>query len=526
MRESLAHKDPGSKQTNSRPDPSGRIVRGAVVWLLLVTMPVLPVGAQTPSLGEEESGGPLLPILELSVRQLVADLDRGTLTLNQVRLAGLEVFTRPATREDGYGDGPYAPTSGNRPTLGGNGTVLRINGLDAQSCNECHSIVSHDTIPPTFGIGGVGGLAQNAIIEATLIDADDSEDRRARGWLSRDGVADFNGRLSNPPFLFGGGGVELLAKEMTVDLQNLLRRAQAAPPGTITRLLTHGVDFGFLRTEASGEVDLDGVEGIGFEENDGRRPEQVLVVEPFGRKGDRFTMRDFSQNAMRFHFGLEPTEVVGTNVDADQDGVVNEISAGAMTALHIFSVTNPPPVMESLDERAKAGFATFQEIGCASCHRPVLETRSRYLRLAHPELPEDPLANVYLSIDLVEVGFAPSPTGGVYVPLFADLKRHPMGPELAETAQVREIANDEFTTARLWGVRDTAPYLHDGRALTIYEAIVAHGGAAQSARDAFVGLAQTRQGDLSHFLRKLRTPTDPNHELLDLKASQSSPGLE
>lgn len=40
-------------------------------------------------------------------------------------------------------------------------------------------------------------------------------------------------------------------------------------------------------------------------------------------------MRDFSRNAMEFYFGIEPTEVVGNHVDADQDGVVNEISAGA-----------------------------------------------------------------------------------------------------------------------------------------------------------------------------------------------------
>ena len=91
------------------------------------------------------------------------------------------------------------------------------------------------------------------------------------------------------------------------------------------------------------------------------------------------------------------------------------------------------------------------------------------------------------------------------VPLFADLKRHDMGPELAESFGEERAA--QFTTARLWGVADTAPYLHDGRALTLTEAIVLHGGAAQEARDAFVEtLDAQEQETLLTFLRALRTP--------------------
>ena len=503
---------------------SSRIGPTLVVCLLLFVLRTLTVAPQT----VDDEDARRSPVLELTFDQIVDALHDGRLSLDEVRRAGMEVFTRPTGQPEGFGDGPFDPAAtsgvapGNRPTLQGNGTSLRLNGLDAQSCNECHTIVSHATVPPTLGIGGVGGLVQNAIIMPTLIDVSDGADHRVIGTapgggvMSRDGVADFNGRMANPPFIFGGGGVELLAKEMTIDLQGLLLQARTAAPGTITRLLTHGVDFGFLRTEAPGLVELDGVEGIGFENNDGRRPEDVLVVRPFGRKGENFTMRDFDRGAMQFHFGIQPTEVVGHDVDDDGDGVVNEISEGAMTALHLFDVTNPPPVMRSLDPTAEAGFRTFQGIGCAGCHRPVLETRSRYLPLAHPEVPEDPQANVYYSVDLVEAGFAPSPNGGVFVPLFADLKRHAMGPGLAETAHFGEIGNEMFTTARLWGVADTAPYLHDGRALDLHDAIAAHGGEAQAARDAFVGLGPEAQSNLIRFLKRLRTPANPNAELLDV----------
>ena len=90
------------------------------------------------------------------------------------------------------------------------------------------------------------------------------------------------------------------------------------------------------------------------------------------------------------------------------------------------------------------------------------------------------------------------------MPLFADLKRHDMGPRLAESAG--SPLDRFFTTARLWGVADTAPYLHDGRATTLTEAILWHGGEAEDARQAFADLSDSGKRDLLSFLRTLRTP--------------------
>ncbi len=66
--------------------------------------------------------------------------------------------------------------------------------------------------------------------------------------------------------------------------------------------------------------------------------------------------------------------------------------------------------------------------------------------------------------------------------------------------------NKRFTTARLWGVRDSAPYLHDGRALTIIDAILALGGEAQYARDNFENLDETKKKAVLSFLYSLKTP--------------------
>jgi len=483
--------------------------------------------------------GPALPDEDLSQDQLIQRLSYGALTLRDLRKKGLEIFVTPFNTHDGYGDGPFTgqfPTKrlSNRPTLQGNGLSLRINGLDAQSCNECHAIVKQSTRPPTLGIGGAGGLVQNAIIMPSLVDVGDSSDDRVNYSsghapdlpMEFDGKADFNGRYSNPPFLFGGGGLELLAKEMTADLQRLLSIARNLPEGSITHLNTHGVNFGFLRTQVNGEVELH-VEGIGFKDNSRRSPEEVLVVRPFGRKGEKFSMRDFALDAMQFHFGLQPVEVVGDHVDADGDGVANEATVFEMSALHVFSVTNPVPFMEQRGLPGQRGFSTFQAIGCSQCHIPVMQTRSRILPLSFPEVPRDPWKNVYLEIDLVEVGFEPVPGGdGVLVPLFADLKRHDMGDGLKEDFELAEISNREFTTARLWGVADTAPYLHDGRATTLFQAIEAHGGEAQDSRDAFLALSVEERQQLISFLGRLRTPNRPNQELLPLVSPPFSDNRE
>ena len=496
------------------------------------------VAAFYPSICLAQHDNPALPDDSTTMSELLAGLADGAITIRDLRRKGLEIFTTSFNTFDGYGDGPYdqeVPKTepGHRPTLQGNGLTLRVNGLDAQSCNECHSFVRRSTTPPVLGIGGVGGIVQNALISPTVIDVTDAVnetlgDPSKSGQnlpLTNDGIADFNGRYANPPFLFGGGGVELLAKEMTIDLQQHLKTARSAEVGTITELVTHGVDFGYIESLGGGNVSLN-VDGIGFLENAHRTPEEVLVVRPFGRKGENFSMRDFDRVAMQFHFGMQPVEVVGEDVDDDADGIENEVTEFEMSALHVFDVTNPVPMVEELGAQGWRGFTNFVEIGCTNCHTPVHKTRTRYLPLSFPEVPEDPLQNVYMQIDLVEVGFEPVPgEEGVFVPLFADLKRHNMGLDLAESFDQGEIANTDFTTARLWGVADTAPYLHDGRATTLRQAILMHGGDAQSVRDSFAALREDEQAAIIDFLSRLRTPVEPNEELIDAVSAEASSSM-
>jgi len=418
------------------------------------------------------------------------EIASGSVPLVEIRRQGRLVFSVPFSKADGYGDGPGVdpdPTSpGGRPTLQGNGTFLRVNGLGAQSCLECHSIVSSRSVPATFGVGGVGGAVSNAMFQPLHIDP-------------QDGSCD--GRFINPPFLFGSGGVQLLAREMTLDLRERAAAAEANPD-VPEALETHGVNFGTIVYEsASGDFDRSGIEGI----------DDDLVVRPFGRKGEFHTVRDFDLGALAFHFGIEPVEVVGPDVDADDDGVANEISVGAVSALEIFNTTLAPPVQTRLDSTARAGKTLFDAAGCSECHIPFLDTRGRILEYRLPEVPFE--GEAFYSVDLSHppVKFANASKDSVRVPLFADLKRHDMGPELAENFGSELDAF--FTTARLWGIWDTAPYLHDGRATTLVEAIVLHGGEAQPARDDFVAFTDAQKAQLLAYLATLRTPTNATQSL-------------
>ena len=418
------------------------------------------------------------------------EISEGRLSLQAIRSAGRRVFATPFNALDGLGDGPMDPSDpsefGGRPTLQNNGMFLRMNGLDSQTCLECHNVLSSATFPNRFAEGGGGGVAANAMPGMLLPDIADQE---------RNGFAATQGRFINPPFVFGAGGIELLAKEMTMELQQILRRAEASPERTHA-LRTKGIDFGEIRCTGPGQCDTSKIEGIDAD----------LVVRPFGRKGEFSTIRAFDVGALQFHHGMQPVEVVGEDVDADGDGVANEVLVGEVSALHIFLATLKRPRAERLRGHEKQGAKLFEELGCADCHTPELSTNTRRLDFNFPEVENDPSANSFYSVDLsrAPVNFRPARGGGIRVPLYADLKRHNMGPDLAEATG--SALDPFFTTARLWGVADSAPYMHDGRASTLTEAILMHGGEGQAAADAFASMREQEREALIAFLQTLRTP--------------------
>lgn len=152
----------------------------------------------------------------------------------------------------------------------------------------------------------------------------------------------------------------------------------------------------------------------------------------------------------------------------DDDGVPDpEMSTDDLYDLVSFAMLLAAPEPSKATPETERGRAHFERVGCAACHVPALA----------------------------------GPKG--LVPAFTDLLLHDMGEELADGIVMGDATGDEFRTAPLWGVSAIGPYLHDGRADTLDEAILAHGGEAQRASDAYRALKQAERGELLAFLRSL-----------------------
>lgn len=158
----------------------------------------------------------------------------------------------------------------------------------------------------------------------------------------------------------------------------------------------------------------------------------------------------------------------------DNDSVPDpEMSRNDLGDLIAFTRFLAPPQRRPFSPLAVQGEALFDTIRCSECHITSLAS-----------------------------------TRGP-VEAHTDLLLHDMGPGLADGMQFGAPAPgplstaSEFRTQPLWGVSLHAPFLHDGRAATLTEAITAHGGEAQASRDLFVALSAADQLALISFLEHL-----------------------
>lgn len=121
------------------------------------------------------------------------------------------------------------------------------------------------------------------------------------------------------------------------------------------------------------------------------------------------------------------------------------------------------------------GSDLFEQIGCADCHVPSLttggasEVAALRFRTIHP---------------------------------FSDFLLHDMG-SLGDGIEQGQASGSEMRTAPLWGLRLLTKFLHDGRAGTIQDAILAHDGQGLEARNQFSNLSDEKKETLLAFLRRL-----------------------
>lgn len=92
---------------------------------------------------------------------------------------------------------------------------------------------------------------------------------------------------------------------------------------------------------------------------------------------------------------------------------------------------------------------------------------------------------------------------GIAAPVYSDLLLHDMGAALADGLTGGSATSPAWRTAPLIGLRFSASYLHDGRAATITDAVLAHDGEAAASRSAFQALSPDDQRSLIDFVSAL-----------------------
>ena len=186
----------------------------------------------------------------------------------------------------------------------------------------------------------------------------------------------------------------------------------------------------------------------------------------FGWKADTATLVEFMGDAFRNELGLtnplrprDETRACGANQNSP------EVDALALQAAAKFLNTIDPPAPAAACTTS-AGAGLFQSIGCAGCHTPALA----------------------------------GPGARQMIQLYSDLLLHDMGPALDDHMRQGSALGFEWRTTPLWKLSERGKFLHDGRALSIADAIMAHMGQGQAARDQFLALDSAGKQSLMAFL--------------------------
>jgi CxxC motif-containing protein (DUF1111 family) len=231
-------------------------------------------------------------------------------------------------------------------------------------------------------------------------------------------------------------------------------------------------------------------------------------VGKFGWKAQTASLREFTLQACANELGLEvpgfPQAAPPWKPGYKAPGL--DLTAEQCDALVKYLASLPPPGRKSPETEQHAaeiamGEKLFARTGCAVCHRPKLgDVQGIYSDLLlhdmGPALADSgqyggsPIPGEGPS-DGVEplpiIGLSESETRGKKTPKFGAAPR-------------------EWRTPPLWGLRDSAPYLHDGRAETISAAVALHGGEGDDSAHKFFRLGLRERQQVELFLQSLGVP--------------------
>ncbi len=204
----------------------------------------------------------------------------------------------------------------------------------------------------------------------------------------------------------------------------------------------------------------------------------------FGWKAQIPSLHEFVRVACANELGLEvpghPQATSPLSPGSKAKGL--DLTEADCDALVSYVRTLPAPVVVDPDgpqgnEDLREGRRLFDEVGCATCHAPTLGE----------------VKGIYSDLLLHDMGQSLSDSGSSYG---IDGPDTPMGPKPRE-----------WRTPPLWGYRDSGPYLHDGRAQGLEEAVALHDGQARSSAHRFFSLSWRERAQVEAFLKSLVAPS-------------------
>src|SRR5215472_10176819 len=305
---------------------------------------------------------------EVAIPRHLQNGEEYKLSTGELIAFGRKLFTAMWTVQEGAGR-PLTKGTGNPLSDPSDPLVFprnfnRISGPDTNSCSGCHNKPE---------IGGGGDIVGNVFVLGQRFDFatfDRIDNIHTKGSVDEVGNAVTLQTIANSRKtigMFGSGFVEMLARQITADLQRI--RDNTAPGGQ-SALVSKGISFGPIVHRLDGTWDTSHVEGISAPslQTSGNTPPS-LIIRPLHQAGNVISLRQFTNNAFNHHHGIQSEERFGVGVDADGDGFVNELTRADVTAATIYQVTlNVPGQVIPRDPDVQAAIAAgqqlFSQVGC------------------------------------------------------------------------------------------------------------------------------------------------------------------
>jgi CxxC motif-containing protein (DUF1111 family) len=222
--------------------------------------------------------------------------------------------------------------------------------------------------------------------------------------------------------------------------------------------------------------------------------ENVLRVGRFGWKNQHASLISFSADAYLNEMGItspmqpEENTSLGNSVatydtvpDPEDEGEDIEIFANFIRATKVpprdLTLVSNPSVLE--------GERLFNEIGCAICHVPTMITA-----------PPDTVINGGTFT-------VPEALGNKVIHPYSDFLLHNIGTGDGIIQNGKEASQHRIRTSPLWGLRTQSHFMHDGKSMTVKEAIERHKQEAEDSVEQYQNLSQDERDNLLTFLHSL-----------------------